>query len=62
MYVCMCHAVTENAVKECAREGARSLEDLAAKLGVGTGCGRCRQCASDVLREACCPCGEAVPA
>jgi len=51
LYICICHAVTERQLKDCARSGARSLDDLAAQLGVGTGCGRCRECASGVLRE-----------
>jgi bacterioferritin-associated ferredoxin len=51
LYICICNAVTERQLKECARSGARSLEDVAFQLGVGTGCGRCRECASGVLRE-----------
>lgn len=62
MYVCVCNAITEKAVQDCAREGARSVDDLAAKLGVGTGCGCCRECARDVLREACCGIAEPEPA
>lgn len=53
MYVCICNAITERQVRECARQGARSVEDLACALGVGAGCGRCRESATDVLREAC---------
>ena len=52
MYVCICNAVTEKAVRECVAGGCCSLDELAMELGVGTGCGRCRDCASDVLREA----------
>lgn len=51
MYICLCNAITEGAVRECARNGVCSLERLAAELGVGTGCGRCRDCAADVLRD-----------
>jgi bacterioferritin-associated ferredoxin len=50
MFVCICNAVTEKAVRECASRGARSLDDLAMELGVGAGCGRCRECATEVLR------------
>jgi bacterioferritin-associated ferredoxin len=53
MYVCICNAVTERQVKECAQEGARSVDDLTAKLGVAAGCGRCRECAIEILREVC---------
>ena len=52
MYICICNAITESQVRECAQGGACSLEDLAADLGVGTCCGRCRDCASQVLAEA----------
>jgi len=51
MYICICNAVTESQVRECARGGACSLEDLTANLGVGAGCGRCRDCAAEVLED-----------
>jgi bacterioferritin-associated ferredoxin len=50
MYICICNAVTQRQVEECARAGASSLDELSFKLGVGTGCGRCRECATDLLR------------
>ena len=52
MYVCVCNAITEREVRECACRGASSLGDLAAMLGVGAGCGRCRECAEKILEEA----------
>jgi bacterioferritin-associated ferredoxin len=51
LYICICNAVTEKAVRECARNGVCSLDELAAELGVGAGCGRCRDCASELLRD-----------
>ena len=54
MYICICNAITDKAVEKCAQEGARSVEDLSARLGVGTGCGRCLECARELLVEACC--------
>jgi bacterioferritin-associated ferredoxin len=60
MYLCICNAVTEKAVLECAAQGARSVEELSFQLGVGAGCGRCRDCASELLRGAvCCKTGQA---
>jgi bacterioferritin-associated ferredoxin len=53
MYVCLCNAVTQRQVEECARAGASSIEELAAQLGVGAGCGRCRDCARELLVECC---------
>jgi len=52
MYVCICNAVTEREVRECARKGATCVEDLTMQLGIGLGCGRCRECAAEVLEEA----------
>ena len=51
MYVCICNAVTERQVRECARSGVRSLEELACTLGVGAGCGRCAEGACELLEQ-----------
>ncbi len=51
MYICICNAITEKAVRDCARQGACSVDQLAFELGVGSGCGRCRDCANEVLRD-----------
>jgi bacterioferritin-associated ferredoxin len=52
MYICLCNAVTEGQLRECAQGGTCSLEELANSLGIGTACGRCRDCAEQVLTEA----------
>ncbi len=49
MYVCICNAVTENEVRQAAREGARTLSDLQHGLGVATGCGQCAKDACSLL-------------
>lgn len=49
MYVCICAAVTDRQIKQAARDGATTVDDLAARLGVGTGCGCCRATAQQVL-------------
>ncbi len=51
MYVCICNAVTEREVRDCARQGICSVEELASALGVGAGCGRCRDCAAQILES-----------
>ena len=51
MYICLCNAITEKAVRECAQRGACSVDQLTFELGVGSGCGRCRDCADEVLRD-----------
>jgi bacterioferritin-associated ferredoxin len=52
MYVCICNAITERDVRECARRGCCSLDELSVELGVGTNCGRCRLVAKEILDEA----------
>ena len=52
VYICICNAVTRRQVEECANSGVSSLDELAFQLGVGAGCGRCRDCAAECL-EAC---------
>lgn len=51
MYICICNAVTLRQIEDCARTGADSVDALTVSLGVGAGCGRCRDCAADVLRD-----------
>jgi bacterioferritin-associated ferredoxin len=52
LYVCVCNAVTDKEIREHVRGGACTLADLAGCAGVGAGCGRCRDVALEVLREA----------
>jgi bacterioferritin-associated ferredoxin len=51
MYICLCNAITDRQIAEAAKLGARSPEDLAQRLGIGLGCGRCVSCAEEVLCE-----------
>jgi len=51
MYICICNAVTERQIRACAEAGACTLSDLECRLGVGSGCGRCRDVAHEVLNE-----------
>lgn len=41
MYVCLCNAVTEGALREAARAGACTRSELMRKTRAGTGCGMC---------------------
>lgn len=52
MYVCICNAVTDREIRDAARRGVRSMEALSAQLKVATCCGRCRDCAREVLTAA----------
>jgi bacterioferritin-associated ferredoxin len=51
MYVCICNGVTENQIRTAVCDGARSLRELRADLGVATCCGKCADCAQQVLHE-----------
>lgn len=51
MYICICNGITEREIRSCAEEGACSLRELEACLGVGSGCGRCKHEARRVLKE-----------
>ena len=50
MYVCICKAITEQQVRDAARDGARTLSDLRDNLGVATGCGQCANHAFEMLK------------
>ncbi len=53
MYVCVCKAVNERRIKEAVAEGARSMRELRAQLGVCSCCGKCGRHAREVLETAC---------
>jgi bacterioferritin-associated ferredoxin len=61
MYVCICAAVTDREVRKAAAAGADTLDKLTMALGVGAGCGCCREAAQQVLVEAGCGQGCACP-
>ncbi len=49
MYVCICNSVTDREIREAAKNGANSLEALSHQLKVATCCGRCSDCALNLL-------------
>ena len=51
MYICICNAVTERDICVAAARGAATVDDLTIELGVGAGCGSCRDGAQAVLSE-----------
>ena len=51
MYVCLCEAVPEAAVREAVAAGARDVEALAEAIGVCRGCGACRELLEEILDE-----------
>jgi bacterioferritin-associated ferredoxin len=52
MYVCVCNKVTDRQIHEACNDGAHSLECLQDRLKVATCCGRCAECAQDLLNRA----------
>ena len=51
MIVCVCNAITEAEVRNCARAGARSPEQAYARLGCEPQCGCCLAYAQEILDE-----------
>jgi bacterioferritin len=51
MYICLCNAITERDVRECARRGYGSLDELSVQLGVGQCDLKLEQLAHPVLKE-----------
>ncbi len=50
MFVCLCHNVTDGQIQQTMREhGLVSLREVREHLGVGSQCGRCAQCAKQVI-------------
>lgn len=51
MLVCHCKRVTDTAVRDTIRAGARSAEEVAAHCRAGTGCGGCRPLIDALIDE-----------
>jgi len=49
MYVCICNAVTERAIRELVSEGYHSLNEIQALTGCSDTCGRCTEHAEAVI-------------
>ena len=52
MFVCICHAVSDSAIRDAVGEGINNFRDLSFKTGCGTQCGSCVQLARQVMDEA----------
>lgn len=52
MYVCLCQAVKDSEVRQAVASGVENVDQLAEVLGVGTGCGSCRDFAQALIDEA----------
>jgi len=49
MFVCLCNAVTDHEIREHARRGVESLEELRMRTGCADCCGQCAEEAESVL-------------
>ena len=49
MYVCICHGVTDRAIRKAAADGVRDVAELEMETGLGTGCGTCVGLAQQLL-------------
>ncbi|KJV35296.1 (2Fe-2S)-binding protein [Luteibacter yeojuensis] len=52
MYICMCNAVTDHAIRRHAAEGVATFAELQARTGCSDCCGACEPEARQCLREA----------
>jgi len=52
MFVCICNAVTDREIRDLARRGVDSLEDLRMLTGCGDCCGQCADDAETLLGQA----------
>ncbi|RTZ43442.1 hypothetical protein EKL30_10625 [Candidimonas sp. SYP-B2681] len=49
MFICICNAITERQVQSAVADGAITMSDLQARLGVATSCGCCAETAEEYL-------------
>jgi bacterioferritin-associated ferredoxin len=52
MFVCICKAVNDSAIRQLVTEGVNSFHDLSARTGCGTQCGCCVKLAREVMDKA----------
>ncbi|NKF49490.1 (2Fe-2S)-binding protein [Shewanella sp. WXL01] len=50
MYVCLCHAITDNQIKEAVSQGDMTLADVKKRLGVANQCGKCARMANQIIQ------------
>jgi bacterioferritin-associated ferredoxin len=49
MYVCICHGVTDRAIREASARGIATVDQLGAETGCGCTCGACLPLAAELL-------------
>ncbi len=53
MFVCVCNGITERQIREAIAQGATSLPELTACLGVASGCGTCADYTTRLVEQSC---------
>lgn len=51
MYVCVCNAVSERAIREAVEGGVRTFDELRMQTGCATSCGCCEAVAIQVMEQ-----------
>lgn len=52
MYICLCHAVTDHAIREAVERGVSTYRELSFATGCGMQCGSCAKTARQLFHEA----------
>jgi bacterioferritin-associated ferredoxin len=52
MYICICNAVTDSAIRQAVGKGVNSFRDLTFQTGCGSQCGSCVKMAREIMDEA----------
>ncbi|NKI33635.1 hypothetical protein HFP89_00460 [Wenzhouxiangella sp. XN79A] len=52
MFVCICNAITDRAIREHAEQGVATLDELRLRTGCSDCCGQCADEAEAILRAA----------
>jgi bacterioferritin-associated ferredoxin len=56
MYVCICHAVTEDDVEVAIDRGAHTIAEIGGMTSAGTNCGSCHDRIEDLIEQRCQSC------
>ena len=51
MYICLCNAITDRAIRQAAADGVSDLDELKRRTGCASTCGSCADLAEEVLRD-----------
>lgn len=51
MFVCICNKVTDSQIREAIADGAQDFGSIQQCLGVATCCGRCSDCAQNLMQQ-----------